>query len=92
MFSSITFQWGTLRAYLAWKRGDDPAAEKLLRETRAALGKDWQPKGSTSEGDVEQKQHIETTPLTRFWESWNGSPASKGAFEPLNSFLKSHVR
>jgi tetratricopeptide (TPR) repeat protein len=77
-----------LRAYLAWRRGDDPAAKKLLEEARAALGKDWQPKGATSEGDVKQKQHVETTPLARFWEDWDGAAEPSRSFAKLDPFLK----
>lgn len=76
-----------LRGYLAWQRGDDAGARKLLEETRAALGKDWQPKGSTSEGDVKQKQHVETTPLARFWENWSGESEPTKSFAKLDSFL-----
>jgi hypothetical protein len=78
-----------LRGYLAWKRGDEPQARKLLEETRTALGKDWQPKGATSEGDVQQKQHVETTPLTRFWERWDGTAEPARTFAPLDAFLQS---
>jgi tetratricopeptide (TPR) repeat protein len=77
-----------LRAYLAWKRGDETGAKQLLEQTRAALGKDWQPKGTTAEGDVKQKQHVETTPLTRFWESWDGRADPETTFQPLESRLR----
>ena len=76
-----------LRGYLAWKRGDEPAAARLLTEARQALGKDWQPKGNTSEGDVKRKQHAEDTPLSRFWESWDGSAKPERAFASLEVFL-----
>ncbi|MBI2926365.1 MAG: VCBS repeat-containing protein [Verrucomicrobia bacterium] len=76
-----------LRGYLAWKRGDDTQARKFLEDTRTALGKDWQPKGATSEGDVQQKQHIETTPLTRFWEQWDGLAEPEKTFAQLDAFL-----
>ena len=81
-----------LRGYLAWKHGDDAAARKLLEDTRTALGKDWQPKGSTSEGDVKQKQHVETTPLTRYWEAWDGSPEPARSFAKLDDHLETLVR
>lgn len=45
----------------------------LLGEARQARGKDWQPRGSTSEGDVRRKQHTETAPLSGAWEEWNGA-------------------
>lgn len=77
-----------LRAFLAWKSGDRPGAEQLLGDTRQALGKDWQPRGTTAEGDVKKKQHSESTPLSRFWESWNGQPDPAPAFAPLEEFLR----
>ena len=76
-----------LRGYLAWKRGDDPGAKKLLEDTRAALGPDWQPKGATSEGDVKQKQHVEKTPLTQFWEGWGGEIEPVRSFANLDTFV-----
>jgi tetratricopeptide (TPR) repeat protein len=72
-----------LRGYLAWKRGDDPAARQFLGQTQAALGPDWQPQGATSEGDVKRKQHVEKTPLTPFWEEWNGQSEPAAAFRAL---------
>jgi tetratricopeptide (TPR) repeat protein len=77
-----------LRAYLAWKRGDQPRARALLTEARQALGKDWQPKGATSEGDVKQKQHTEGTPLSRFWETWDGAANPPDTFAPLETHLR----
>jgi hypothetical protein len=76
-----------LRGYLAWERGDDAAAKQLLEATRTALGTDWQPHGSTSEGDVKQKQHVEKTPLARHWETWDGAAEPDRAFVPLDRFL-----
>ena len=81
-----------LRAYLAWKAGDDSGASRLLESARGALGKDWQPLGATSEGDVKQKQHVEATPLTPFWESWDGTTNPKRSFAKLESFLKNQFR
>ena len=78
-----------LRGYLAWKRGDRIAATKLLEDTRTALGKEWQPKGATSEGDVKQKQHVEKTPLTQFWEGWNGAVDLDRSFGALDVYLRS---
>jgi tetratricopeptide (TPR) repeat protein len=79
-----------LRGYLAWQRGNAAAATRFLEETRVALGKDWQPKGATSEGDVKQKQHAEVTPLARFWENWDGISGPEHAFPKLESYLKIH--
>lgn len=61
-----------LRGYVAWKRGDDASAKQFLEQTRTARGPDWQPKGTTSEGDVQRKQHAEPSPLARHWEIWDG--------------------
>ncbi|MBM3881176.1 MAG: tetratricopeptide repeat protein [Verrucomicrobia bacterium] len=80
-----------LRGYLAWKRGDLAAAQQRLEEARAALGPDWQPKGATSEGDVRRKQYLETTPLGRFWEQWNGAPTPDQAFAPLAAHLRAQA-
>lgn len=76
-----------LRGYLAWKRGDSEAARHLLAQARAALGPDWQPRGATSEGDVKQKQHVETSPLHPFWSAWDGQPEPATAFAALASRL-----
>ena len=81
-----------LRGYLAWKRGDNIAATKFLEDTRTALGKEWQPKGATSEGDVKQKQHVEKTPLTPFWDGWDGSVESARAFAKLDERLQAGFR
>lgn len=77
-----------LRGFIAWKRGDDDGAKKFLEDARTAAGKDWQPKGATSEGDVKQKQHVETTPLARFWERWDGMPVPGATFSPLDAHLR----
>ena len=77
-----------LRGYLAWKRGDNATATKFLEATRSALGKEWQPKGATSEGDVKLKQHVEQTPLTQFWEGWDGTADSDASFGALDAFLR----
>ena len=76
-----------LRAYIAWKRSDFGSAKSLLEKTRAALGPDWQPKGSTAEGDVKRKQHVDATPLARFSESWDGVCDPTTAFVSLDAFL-----
>lgn len=75
-----------LLGYLAWRRGDASAARALLEETRQALGPDWQPKGATSEGDVRRRQHVEKTPLTTYWEAWDG------VIEPARAFAAMHRR
>lgn len=77
-----------LLGFLAWNRGDEPAARALLEETRKALGPDWQPKGTTSEGDVKRRQHIEKTPLTAHWETWDGRAEPQSAFAVLAGHLQ----
>lgn len=76
-----------LRAYIAWIAGDLPTATNHLHATRAALGPEWQPKGSTAEGDVKQKQHSDLTPLRRFLDNWNGSERPEEAFAKLHEEL-----
>ncbi|MBU6400184.1 MAG: tetratricopeptide repeat protein, partial [Verrucomicrobia bacterium] len=76
-----------LRGYLAWKRGDHAQARRLLEATRQALGKEWVPKGATAEGDVKQKWHVESTPLSTFWERWNGALEPDQAFAALDARL-----
>jgi tetratricopeptide (TPR) repeat protein len=81
-----------LRAYIAWKSGQSGQARQWLEQARAALGPDWQPKGATAEGDVKRKQHVETSPLARFWAAWNGAPDPAGAFAGLDRRLASGAR
>lgn len=76
-----------LRAYLAWTRQADTEAAQLLAETRRALGPDWHPVGTTAEGDVKRKQHVESSPLAPFWQSWNGDTNLTAAFASLDQRL-----
>lgn len=77
-----------LRAYIAWKQSDPGQSKSLLAETRRALGPDWQPKGTTAEGDVKKKQFAEGTPLSRFWLDWNASEDPAVAFGSLDEYLR----
>ena len=77
-----------LLGYVRWKQGDGAGAGDLLREARTSLGPEWKPKGATAEGDVVQKAHSETTPLSRFWESWDGTLTPSRAYAPLDTYLK----
>jgi tetratricopeptide (TPR) repeat protein len=78
-----------LRGYMAWTRGDKGVAADFLKQTRAALGKDWQPRGSTSEGDVKQKQQqIGGTVSGAFRENWDGTEDADRAYAALDRFLK----
>ena len=76
-----------LRGYLAWQTGNSSQARALLDAARQALGKDWQPKGTTAEGDVRNKQHVEASPLARYWETWDGTNDPDRAFRPLAACL-----
>jgi len=80
-----------LCGYLAWKRGDPDQARKFLDRARQALGPDWQPKGATSEGDVKQKQHVDSSPLHSFWANWNGQNDPPVAFAALDQKLTSPI-
>jgi Flp pilus assembly protein TadD len=77
-----------LRSYVLWKQGAVPDAERLLAQARAALGPEWKPRGATSEGDVHRVQHTETTPLTGFWQGWNGDTNPAAGFARLDEFLR----
>lgn len=76
-----------LLGYLAYRQGDSAQAAELLQKTRAALGKEWQPPGSTAEGDVKQRQHNETSPLSSFYFDWNGSEDPKIAYQSVGQRL-----
>ncbi len=76
-----------LRGYIAWRNGDVPAASGFLETFREALGPEWKPEGTTAEGDVQKQLHSERTPLSRFWESWNGSIDPDSVFVEIHSHL-----
>lgn len=76
-----------LSAYIAWHNGDDAAARRLLEGARVALGPDWQPRGATSEGDVQRRQHVEITPLARFWQDWDGTTSPAQSLTALHTYL-----
>lgn len=78
-----------LQGYLAWSQEDGNQARHFLELARDARGPEWQPKGTTAEGDVKQKQHVETSPLSRFWENWDGTSDPASAFAPLARRLDS---
>ncbi len=78
-----------LRGYLAWKRGDPEAAASLLATAHAARGESWKPEGAVAEGDVASRMHREQTPLTGFWEAWDGTPDLSAAFSALDARLDS---
>jgi tetratricopeptide (TPR) repeat protein len=77
-----------LRGYLAWRRGDSDQARRFLAAAREARGNNWQPKGTTSEGDVKRKQHLESSPLARYWSDWDGNVEPERAYAALATGLK----
>jgi tetratricopeptide (TPR) repeat protein len=77
-----------LLGYLRWTQGDTAGARHHLQDARTSLGTEWKPSGSTAEGDVARKAHEETTPLSRFWERWDGGLAPERAYARLDAFLK----
>lgn len=76
-----------LRGYIAWRRGDSKQAASLLAAAHATRGKEWKPKGSVAEGDVQRRMYRESGFLNMFWEEWDGSAAPAKAFAGLNAFV-----
>jgi tetratricopeptide (TPR) repeat protein len=77
-----------LRGYIEWLDGDAVAAGKLLEQARAALGPEWKPEGTVAEGDVKKQMHEEATPLSRYWEAWDGNTDPTAAYATLAERLK----
>ncbi len=76
-----------LRGYIAWKRGNGDEARDLLERAREALGPEWIPKGTTSEGDVGEKLHSDITPLSPYLEAWDGSIDPHAVYAALDARL-----
>lgn len=76
-----------LLGYLAWRAGDAKGAAERLVQTRKALGDEWTPQGTTSEGDVKRAMHADDTPLSRFLAVWDGTPDAGRAYEALSAHL-----
>jgi tetratricopeptide (TPR) repeat protein len=76
-----------LQAYLAWKRGDREASVAFLEQALGTRGEDWKPEGAVAEGDVGQRMHKEVSPLSIYWEQWDGTPDPESAFLSLNRYL-----
>ncbi len=74
-----------LRAYLASKSGRHDASRELLKQTRAALGPEWKPQGTTHEGDVKNRMHVHTTPLSEAFARWDGNEDPARAFAPVTN-------
>jgi hypothetical protein len=75
-----------LRAYVAWRAGDTGRARELLRQAHQARGPEWKPEGSVAEGDVARRMHQDETPLSRFWQTWDGRD-DPAALAPLHEHL-----
>jgi enediyne biosynthesis protein E4 len=79
-----------LLGYIAWRKGDSSAARQRLASARSALGPDWKPKGATAEGDVRGAALSDSsTPLSRYWEQWDGSANPSSAYHALDSRIRS---
>ena len=92
------FEWNTgtnprstggfyLQGYLAWKRGDTEASTALLDKALGTRGEDWKPEGAVAEGDVAQRMHKEVSPLSIYWEQWDGTLDPDSAFLDLDRYL-----
>lgn len=78
-----------LRSFVAWKQGAEDRAIELLKRAAKARGDEWKPEGAVAEGDVARRMYREVTPLSRFWEAWDGSPDPQMSFTDLEKFLES---
>jgi len=76
-----------LQGYLAWKRGDDEASVALLEKALGTRGEDWKPEGAVAEGDVAQRMYKEVSPLSIYWEQWDGTLDPETAFQSLDRYL-----
>jgi tetratricopeptide (TPR) repeat protein len=76
-----------LQGFIAWRDGDQLRAADLLRRARAARGEGWVPPGAVAEGDVLSRMHRDESPLSRFWQEWDGSPDPSRAFTSLAAWL-----
>jgi tetratricopeptide (TPR) repeat protein len=77
-----------LLGYVRWKQGDVAGAARQLTAARQALGPDWKPTGATAEGDAAAKHYAESTPLARFWTTWDGAATPATAYAPLDAYLR----
>ncbi|MPZ19908.1 MAG: tetratricopeptide repeat protein [Luteitalea sp.] len=81
-----------LLGYVRWKAGDLDGARYYLRRAREALGPDWKPAGTTAEGDVTSALKREPTPLSRFWDTWNGTAQLPSTYTGLDAYLRTIPR
>jgi len=76
-----------LQGYLAWKQGDAKASAAFLDKALGTRGEDWKPEGAAAEGDVAQRMHKEVSPLSIYWEQWDGTLDPDSAFSSLDLYL-----
>ena len=76
-----------LQGYVAWLRGDAEASVSLLQKAQDTRGEDWKPEGTVAEGDVTSRMHKEVSPLSIYWEQWDGTLDPDQAFQPLATYL-----
>jgi enediyne biosynthesis protein E4 len=76
-----------LRGYIAWKKHDSQQAAAMLTKTLDARGRDWKPKGSVLEGDVQHLMYQESGFLNIFAQVWDGSSDPKRAYGKLDRYL-----
>ncbi len=78
-----------LLAYLDWLDGQD--YDGRVAAIRAARGPDWKPEGAVAEGDVATRMHSDETPLSGFWQRWDGATDIEDSFRQLRGFLSLFV-
>ncbi|MFQ5524647.1 MAG: FG-GAP-like repeat-containing protein [Thermoanaerobaculia bacterium] len=76
-----------LRAFIANRNGDPELSAELLRAAQTARGPEWKPEGAAAEGDVRRRMYVETSPLARFWQDWDGGSDPASAFHDLEDHL-----
>jgi tetratricopeptide (TPR) repeat protein len=78
-----------LRGYIAWKTGDRAGARDFLSRAMQAKKQKKKPKGSTSEGDVQIKMHIDASLLSSFVENLDSkSDNLDNAYGDLDEYFK----
>ena len=78
-----------LRGYIAWREGRTDEGVALLEAAHGARGDEWKPEGTVAEGDVGRQMHRETSPLSRYWATWDGTPNPDAAYRDLAAHVDS---